>query len=255
MTIEDQLTALTTDAPPTMVPQVLLETGLADGYVARTGPTGNMFVSFNARGVSSIVLGTDATDFEARFGPQFGRPVFPVVDLPGRLERALDKSLRTNRLGTLPIDWTGMSEFQQAVLRKTAEILPGEVRPYSWVAKEIGNPNAVRAVGTALARNPVPIVVPCHRVVRNDGHLGNYYYGTDVKRAVLAAEGADVDTLDELAERGIKLTGSDTTRIFCNPTCRDARRTTPRHQVEFRSEQAAREAGYRPCLHCRPAVA
>ena len=92
-------------------------------------------------------------------------------------------------------------------------------------------------------------------MVRNDGHLGNYYYGTDVKRAVLAAEGADVDTLDELADRGIRLTGSDTTRIFCTPTCRDARRTNTRHRVEFRTEQEARQAGYRPCLHCRPAVA
>ena len=255
MTIEDRLAALTTDAPPSVAPQVLVETGLADGYVAVPGPTGNMFVSFNERGISSITLGTDADDFETRFEPQFGRPVFPVVDLPARLQRALDKSLRTRRLGSLPIDWSGMSEFQQAVLRKTAEILPGEVRPYSWIAKEIGNPKAVRAVGTALARNPVPIVVPCHRVVRNDGHLGNYYYGTEVKRAVLAAEGADVDALDQLAERGIRLTGSDTTHIFCNPTCRDARRTTARHQVEFRSEREAREAGYRPCLHCRPAVA
>ena len=255
MTIEDQLASQATDAPAAIAPQVLLETGLADGYVERDGPTGNIFVSFNQRGISSIVLGSDAADFEARFEPQFGRPVFPVVALPARLDRALDKSLRTNRLGTLPIDWSGMSEFQQAVLRKTAEILPGEVRPYSWIAKEIGNPKAVRAVGSALARNPVPIIVPCHRVVRNDGHLGNYYYGTDVKRAVLAAEGADVDTLDELADRGIRLTGSDTTRIFCNPTCRDARRTTTRHRVEFRTEQEARQAGYRPCLHCRPAVA
>jgi O-6-methylguanine DNA methyltransferase len=214
-----------------------------------------MLVSFNQNGISSITLGDDRADFEARFEPQFGRPAFPVTGLPARLARALEKSIRTNRLGNLPIDWTGMSEFQQAVLRKTAEILPGEVRPYSWIAREIGKPKAVRAVGTALARNPVPIVVPCHRVVRNDGHLGNYYYGTEVKRAVLAAEGLDVDSLEDLAGRGIKLTGSDTTHIFCNPTCRDARRTTPRHRVEFRSESEARGAGYRPCLHCRPAVA
>ncbi|MBT8166250.1 MAG: methylated-DNA--[protein]-cysteine S-methyltransferase [Acidimicrobiia bacterium] len=255
MTIEDQLAALGADAPAAVAPQVMLETGLADGYIRRDGPAGPMFVSFNERGVSSIVLGEDVRDFEYRFEPQFGRPVFPVTAPPPRLARALDKSLRTNRLGTLQIDWGAMSEFQQAVLRKTAEILPGEVRPYSWVAKEIGNPKAVRAVGTALARNPVPIVVPCHRVVRNDGHLGNYYYGTEVKRAVLASEGTNIETLDDMAARGIRLTGSDTTHIFCHPTCRDARRTTSRHQVEFRTEQEARQAGFRPCLHCRPAVA
>lgn len=255
MTVEQNLARLATNAPPTVFPQVVLELGMADGYVAHDGPAGNMFVSFNPHGVSSVSLGDDSADFESRFEPQFGRPVFPVTELPSRLARSLDKTLRTNRLGNLPIDWSGMSEFQQAVLHKTAEILPAEVRPYSWIAKEIGNPKAVRAVGTALARNPVPIVVPCHRVVRNDGRLGNYYYGTDVKRAVLKAEGMDVAAHEALADRGIKLTGSDTTHIFCNPTCRDARRTATEHTVEFRSEAAAREAGYRPCQHCRPAVA
>ena len=254
MTLEEQLSTLTESAPPAVEAQVLLETGLADGYVSHHGPAGPMFVAFNPRGISSLTLGNDPAAFEEQFATQFERPAFPVTALPARLERALDKTLTTGRLGRLPIDWDGMSEFQQAVLRKTAEILPGEVRPYSWIAKEIGKPKAVRAVGTALARNPVPIVVPCHRVIRNDGHLGNYYYGTEVKRSVLAAEGMDVETLEDLADRGVKLTGSDTTKIFCHPTCRDARRTTDRHQVEFASEADARRAGYRPCLHCRPAA-
>jgi O-6-methylguanine DNA methyltransferase len=255
MTTEQALAQLASTAPPTVVPQVMLETGLADGYLTTGGPAGPMFVAFNERGISSIVLGDDPAAFEGHFEELFGRPAFPVTELPARLELALDKAIQTGRIGALPIDWQGMSEFQQAVLRKTAEILPGEIRPYSWIAKEIGKPNAVRAVGTALARNPVPIVLPCHRVVRNDGRLGNYYYGTEVKRAVLASEGLDVDLLDDRTARGIRLTGSDTTRIFCNPTCRDARRTTDRHRVEFRSEAEARAAGYRPCKHCRPAAA
>lgn len=254
MSTEQHLAALATTAPETVAPAVLLETGLADGYVALNGPAGPMFVSFNERGVSSITLGTDRVDFEDKFTGLFGRPAFAVEALPKRIARALDRTLETGRIGSLPIDWDGMSEFQQAVLRKTAEILPGEVRPYSWIAREIGKPKAVRAVGTALARNPIPIVVPCHRVVRNDGRLGNYYYGTDVKRAVLESEGLDVETLEDRSARGVRLTGSDTTRIFCNPTCRDARRTTERHLVEFRSEAEARAAGYRPCKHCRPAA-
>ena len=253
--IEETLAGLATTAPHTVEPQVLLETGLADGYVSHPGPTGNLFVAFNPRGISFVFLGDDAAAFESYFERQNDRPALPVSGMPARLGRALTNTLTTNRLGNLPIDWSGMSEFQQAVLRKTAQILPGEVRPYSWVAKEIGNSKAVRAVGTALARNPVPVIVPCHRVVRNDGHLGNYFNGTEVKRAILDAEGLDVEAFETRAARGIKLTGSDTTHIFCNPTCRDARRTMVEHEVEFHDEAEARAAGYRPCKHCRPAAA
>jgi O-6-methylguanine DNA methyltransferase len=250
-----ELEALRTTAPGSLTPQVLLEAGLADGYVAVTGPAGNMFVAFNERGVSMIDLVDDPGEFEDRFEATMGRPVFAAAAMRPALQRQFARTLATGRLGSLSIDWSSMSEFQQKVLRKTAEILPGQVRPYSWVAKEIGNPKAVRAVGTALARNPVPVVVPCHRVVRNDGHIGNYAFGPAVKRAILETEGMDVESVEELAARGIRLTGSDTTKIFCNPTCSDARRTTERHTVEFHTEAEAREAGYRPCKHCRPAAA
>ncbi len=253
--IENQLASLATKAPGAVEPQVLLQTGLADGYVAHPGPTGNLFIAFNARGISFVYLGDDPAAFESYFEHVVGRPALPVKEMPTRLLRSLTKALTTNRVGNLPIDWSGMSEFQQAVLRKTAQILPGEVRPYSWVAKEIGKPRAVRAVGTALARNPIPVLLPCHRVIRNDGQLGNYFNGTEVKRAILDSEGLDVVALESRARQGIKLTGSDTTRIFCNPTCRDARRTKPEHEVEFHDEAEARAAGYRPCKHCRPAAA
>ena len=66
------------------------------------------------------------------------------------------------------------NEFERAVLEKALEIPRGEVRPYSWIASEIGRPKAVRAVGSALAHNPVPLVMPCHRVVRADGMIGQY---------------------------------------------------------------------------------
>jgi O-6-methylguanine DNA methyltransferase len=126
-------------------------------------------------------------------------------------------------------------------------------RLYVWFAAEIGRPKAVRAVGTALAHNPVPLVVPCHRVVRSDGLIGQYSMGGPAaKRRVLAAEGVDTQALEAEASAGIRFTGSDTTHIVCNPTCRDARRVTPQHRVTFPSLAAARSAGYRPCKHCRP---
>jgi O-6-methylguanine DNA methyltransferase len=150
-------------------------------------------------------------------------------------------------------DLRGLSEFEQAVLRKALEIPPGEVRPYSWIAREIGRPKAVRAVGTALGGNPIPLLIPCHRVVRLDGHLGEYGLGAENKRIVLAAEGIDPNRLETLARSGIRYFGSDTTRIFCFPTCRHARRVTDAHRVVFHSDAEATLAGYRACKVCRPA--
>ena len=102
----------------------------------------------------------------------------------------------------------------------------------------------------------MPLIVPCHRVVRSDGLIGQYSLGgPENKRTILADEGADPDELESLARAGVRFFGSDTTHIYCMPTCRDARRVTGRHLVRFPSAKAASAAGYRPCLHCRPAGA
>jgi O-6-methylguanine DNA methyltransferase len=127
------------------------------------------------------------------------------------------------------------------------------VRTYGWIAAEIGNPKAVRAVGTALAHTPVTLVVPCHRVVRSDGTIGRYSLGgPENKRRILAAEGLDPDALEAGAHAGVRYIGSDTTRIVCLPTCQHARRITLGHRVPFGSLTAAKEAGYRACKRCRP---
>lgn len=89
------------------------------------------------------------------------------------------------------VDWSGMRPFARAVLEATSAIPRGGVRSYAEIADVIGRPRAARAVGTALARNPVPLLVPCHRVVRADGSPGEYGLGgTDVKRRLLNSEGA-----------------------------------------------------------------
>ncbi|MFQ5916491.1 MAG: methylated-DNA--[protein]-cysteine S-methyltransferase [Candidatus Binatia bacterium] len=87
-----------------------------------------------------------------------------------------------------PSDLSGLPLFTQAVLRITAKIPYGEVRSYRWVAERLGKPKATRAVGNALARNPIPIIIPCHRVVRADGSLGGYALGLDWKRKLLELE-------------------------------------------------------------------
>ena len=116
------------------------------------------------------------------------------------------------------------------------EIPRGEVRPYAWVAAELGRPLAVRAVGNAVARNPIPFVIPCHRVVRSDGRIGNYGAGGPMaKRAVLESEGMDTDEMERLPAKGVRFIGSDTTHIYCYPSCRNARRITDRTASPLRS--------------------
>jgi len=253
---QPELAALREKAPDTLLPGVLTATGLADQYVVRSSPVGEIYVAFNDHGVSAIDVADDAPAFEAWFTDRFGRMAFPGGSLPAPIARRLDRSIAEGRPGSLPLDLRSVTPFQARVLLKTAEIPRGEVRPYGWVAAEIGKPSATRAVGSALARNPVPVVIPCHRVVRSDGVLGRYSMGEDAnKQRLLEAEGLDVGGFSALAARGIRLIGSDTTHVFCHPTCRDARRITDRHRVEFRSASDATRHGYRPCKHCRPAVA
>lgn len=250
------LQSLRTTAPASTVDAAIVASGAADGYVTRPSPVGALYVAFNERGVSAVDLADSAADFEERFAHLHGRCALPTDGLPPRIATHLDRAMESGRPGRLPLDLSGLTEFQTAVLRKAAEIPGGQVRSYGWVAREIGRPGAVRAVGSALAGNPVPVVVPCHRVVRADGSLGRYSLGsTHNKRVLLEAEGLDVARYEALAARGVRFTGSDTTKIFCHPTCRHARRTSNVHTVEFKSERTARDAGYRPCRICRPAAA
>jgi len=93
------------------------------------------------------------------------------------------------RTFSTPCDLTGLTFFTRAVLRITAQIPFGEVRSYRWVAERLGKPEATRAVGVALARNPIPFIIPCHRVVRSDGALGGYALGLRWKERLLALEG------------------------------------------------------------------
>jgi O-6-methylguanine DNA methyltransferase len=250
--VEAALESLAVPAPPTLAPATLVAVGLADEYATFTTPIGDAYVAWNGLGISVVDRAADDDAFEARFRRTVGRPIRPGT-LPDRLRRSIERRLAGDRRNRLPLDLRGRTEFERAVWLKALEIPRGEVRPYGWIAAEIGRPRAVRAVGTALAHNPVPLVVPCHRVVRSDGLIGQYSLGgPGVKREVLAWEGLDPEALEELARAGVRYVGSDTTRIYCLPTCHNARRITDRHRVPFRSAAATEAAGYRACRECRP---
>ncbi|MFC1968865.1 methylated-DNA--[protein]-cysteine S-methyltransferase [Chloroflexota bacterium] len=91
------------------------------------------------------------------------------------------------------VDLAEATPFQRRVWEKTRLIPYGETRSYSWIAEQIGQPAAVRAVGQALGRNPLPIIVPCHRVITTDGKLGGYSGGLDMKRYLLRLESSGQD--------------------------------------------------------------
>jgi O-6-methylguanine DNA methyltransferase len=250
--VQAALAALALPAPPTLAPATLRDVGLADGYALVTSPIGDLIVAWNGLGVSWVDRAGDREAFEHRHQEAIGRPIAPA-ELPPSLRRVIDRRLAGDRRVRVPVDLRGRSTFEQAVLIKALEIPRGEVRPYGWIASEIGRPRAVRAVGTALAHNPVPLVIPCHRVVRSDGTIGQYSMGgPQVKREILAAEGLDPDELEALARSGVRYIGSDTTRIYCLPSCHNARRVTDRHRVPLRSAAQGRSIGYRACKVCRP---
>jgi O-6-methylguanine DNA methyltransferase len=175
------------------------------------------------------------------------------VEATGRRAEALVERAReelseylagTRSYFTVPVDLSELGKFQRAVLSAARAIPFGEVRSYRWVAERIGRPRAVRAVGTALGRNPVPLIVPCHRVLRSDGGVGGYLFGTRLK-----------DFLLELERTTPVLEGCTTTRIVCRVGCIHGRHMRPENRVVFASVTDARSIGYRPCRVCGPEAA
>lgn len=90
---------------------------------------------------------------------------------------------------SLEIDWSRYTPFQRKVWEVVKTIPRGETRSYKWVAEKVSHPRAVRAVGQALKKNPLPGIIPCHRVIRSDGSLGGFSRGLKKKRELLRAEG------------------------------------------------------------------
>jgi O-6-methylguanine DNA methyltransferase len=172
----------TVEAPSTLLNTVLRELGLEDRYTSLPTPLGSVFVAWNRLGVSAVLKSATREEFEERFRARFQREAQWAAEAPADL-------------GT-QFDLRSVTEFERAVLLKAREIPRGQVRTYGWIARQIGHPAAVRAVGSALRKNPVPVLIPCHRVVRSDGFIGEYALGgSDNKRAILAAEGVRLEGL------------------------------------------------------------
>jgi methylated-DNA-[protein]-cysteine S-methyltransferase len=226
-------------------------------YALMDTPVGRLAVAYREGRVvhCAAVDGSDASiaAFERAAASLLGARPERDPRPPAAVARGVrDHLAGRRRLTAVDLSW--LPPFRRRVLEKTAEIPRGEVRPYAWVAREIGAPGAVRAVGTALGHNPIPFIIPCHRVVRADGSLGEYSGGGPaVKERVLTLEGVPLAELRAAARRGERYHGCRTTRIVCYPSCRAARRVRPANVVPFASLAEAAAHGYRPCALCRPA--
>lgn len=231
------------------------EFAAAGAWTEIAGPIGPLYVAWGPAGITEVERAGDPGGFELVLATRPGGPWGWVDRMPAPLAALVDRAVRGEHVPALPLDLDHLTAFEQAALRATRQIPWGEVRPYAWVAREIGRPRAVRAVGSALARNPLPFLIPCHRVVRTDGHIGEYGAGgPEAKRALLRLEGLDPDALDALADAGIRCLGDGSTEIFCVPTCGRLGGVPEPARVRFRSGTDALAAGWSPCPACRPLV-
>jgi O-6-methylguanine DNA methyltransferase len=238
-TSEDQLAAelatLVTAGPAGLLDRI------AASWARVPGPTCDLYVASTARGIvyvrTSDAVHDDDAEFAEAFHHRFARPLRPATRDP---------------LTQIRFDLSQLSAFEREVLLAVMTIPRGQVRPYTWLAHRVGQPSAIGSVDVVLCQNPIPVLIPCHRVINPDGTLGRHVFGPVVKRALLDAEGTNLGEVYELAQQDIHYLASDTTGQICFPTCPNARHTDPAQRHGFASVPAARAAGYRPCPTCQP---
>jgi len=169
------------------------EAGILDvGYRTIDTPVGPLLLAATANGLVRVAYARENHDMVLE---QLANTISPrVLRAPGRLDPAAKEIEEYfaghRRLFDLRLDFQLSHGFRRTVLSHLRQIGYGQTASYAAVAVAAGNPKAVRAVGSACATNPLPVVVPCHRVVRSDGTIGQYVGGTDVKKTLLMLEAA-----------------------------------------------------------------
>ncbi len=159
-------------------------------YTALRAPIGRIFVAATESGLVRVSFRGSEASFAAELRRRLRKGVVRSAERLRPIADQLEAYFGGERLAfDLPIDLSIATPFQRRVLRATREVPAGKVVSYRDIARRIGQPGASRAVGQALGSNPVPIVIPCHRVVASDGGLGGYAGGLAIKKKLLALEG------------------------------------------------------------------
>jgi methylated-DNA-[protein]-cysteine S-methyltransferase len=166
----------------------------AVGYRVIDSPLGPLWIAVGPKGVLAIHYGAEPSAGElARIVRTYGPGVLPDARRVDAVARELDQYFAgTRRRFDIAVDLTPLTDFQRRILSATARVAFGDVSTYAKVATQAGSEKASRAAGQALGANPIPIVVPCHRVLASDGTLGGYAGGLDAKRRLLGLERRDV---------------------------------------------------------------
>jgi methylated-DNA-[protein]-cysteine S-methyltransferase len=175
------------------LPDAAANEGLLDVAVgAISSPIGDLLVVVTTRGLAAIAFEGDEYRDEllGRVAGQISPRILPSPKRTDPWRRELDEYFAAGRTGfELPVDRRLIHGIASDVLKHTSKIPYGEVSTYGAIAKEIGHPSAARAVGRALGANPIPIVIPCHRVIGASGALTGYAGGIDRKVRLLELEG------------------------------------------------------------------
>ncbi len=159
-------------------------------YSCLTPPFGPVFVAKTVNGICYINLSKiSEAGFQSLLRKRFQKkPIRDDEKLKSVLNEMLDYFNGNQVNFKASLDFGIGTAFQRKVWEKIGEIPYGELRTYKWIASEIGNINAVRAVGNAVGKNPVPPIIPCHRVIRTDGKLGGFSSGISLKKWLLRLE-------------------------------------------------------------------
>ena len=218
-------------------------------------PLGDLLVALSERGIVLIHYLPGDDDLEGTIA-KLRLTIDPVEDrssvneIGAEIRRYLDgkaDALRRN------VDLSlAASPFQKKVLDKLLEVPRGAVVSYQALGAAAGTAKGARAVGNALHNNPVPIYVPCHRVITSSGGIGGYGGGAARKLQLLRSEGFALGKADERLPDGV-VWGHKGTKIYCRTNCRTTARVDRTQVLFFADPGEAKAAGLRPCKICRPA--
>src|SRR5579885_1548468 len=208
-------------------------------------PLGRLLVAMSGAGLAMIYFLDVPQASAAEAIAMLRRRRFDVIE-DGEAVAPVGEEIRRFLGGDLsalvtPVDLSLVeSPFQRRVLERLRKVPAGAVMSYQGLAAAVGAPRASRAVGGTMASNPIPVYVPCHRVIRSDGSVGNYGGGVSSKLRLLRAEGFSIGTDRRVGEAAVF--GHQRTHIYCRPSCSAARRADPGRMMIFADAARAERA-------------